>query len=106
MKSVTDATFEAEVLKSPIPVLVDFWAEWCGPCKQLAPILEALEGEYAGRVAFVKVNVEEAPSAPTKFGVRNLPTLVIFKDGKPLGVASGSRPRAAVQTWIDGLLKG
>jgi len=98
---VTDATFEAEVLQSDIPVLVDFWAEWCGPCKQLAPTLEELSTRYEGRSRFVKLNVEENLDAPARYGVRVIPALFMFRDGESVSSKVGALPRKSLESWID-----
>jgi thioredoxin 1 len=102
--AVTDDSFEAEVRKSDIPVVVDFWAEWCGPCKQIGPALEELAKEYQGRVKIVKVNVDENPSSPAQMGVRGIPTLFLFKDGKVVSNKVGAAPKAALQNWIESAL--
>jgi thioredoxin 1 len=99
--AVTDATFDAEVRKSPIPVVVDFWAEWCGPCKQIGPALEELSTQYEGKVKIVKVNVDENPDLPAQLGVRGIPTLFMFKDGQPVSNKVGAAPKAALQNWIQ-----
>lgn len=99
--AVTDATFDAEVLKSDIPVIVDFWAEWCGPCKQIGPALEELAAEYQGRVKIAKVNVDENMNTPSQFGVRSIPSLFLFKDGKVASNKVGAAPKATLQSWID-----
>ena len=98
--SVTDATFAEEVTNSSIPVVVDFWAEWCGPCKQIGPALEELSNEMAGKVKIVKVNVDENPGSPAKFGVRGIPALFLVKDGKVVSNKTGAAPKAAIQGWI------
>ncbi len=98
---VTDATFDAEVRQSDIPVVVDFWAEWCGPCKQIGPALEELSTEYEGRVKIVKVNVDENPNSPGQLGVRGIPTLFLFKDGEVVSNKVGAAPKAALKSWID-----
>jgi thioredoxin 1 len=100
--AVTDATFDAEVRNSDIPVVVDFWAEWCGPCKMIGPALEELSAEYAGRVKIVKVNVDENPSSPAQMGVRGIPALFLFKDGQVVSNKIGAAPKAALKSWIDG----
>ena len=99
--SVTDATFDAEVRQSDIPVVVDFWAEWCGPCKQIGPALEELSGEYEGRLKIVKVNVDENPNAPMQLGVRGIPALFMFKGGEVVSNKVGAAPKVALQKWID-----
>ncbi|MDG1009846.1 MAG: thioredoxin [Amylibacter sp.] len=98
--SVTDATFAEEVTNSSIPVVVDFWAEWCGPCKQIGPALEELSNEMAGKVKIVKVNVDENPGSPAQFGVRGIPALFLVKDGKVVSNKTGAAPKAAIQGWI------
>ena len=100
-KAVTDASFEADVLKSSKPVLVDFWAEWCGPCRSIAPSLEALATEYEGKMDVVKVNIDENPMSPTEYGVRGIPTLLIFKDGKVAAQQVGAAPKSALKEWIE-----
>jgi thioredoxin 1 len=99
--AVTDSTFDAEVRNSDIPVVVDFWAEWCGPCKMIGPALEELSAEYEGRVKIVKVNVDENPSAPAQMGVRGIPALFLFKDGQVVSNKVGAAPKAALKSWID-----
>ena len=99
--AVTDATFEAEVTNSDIPVVVDFWAEWCGPCKQIGPALEELSDEMAGKVKIVKVNVDENPGSPAQFGVRGIPALFLVKDGAVVSNKTGAAPKAALQGWIN-----
>ncbi len=99
--AVTDDTFDAEVKNSDIPVVVDFWAEWCGPCKQIGPALEELSDEYAGKVKIVKVNVDENPNAPASMGVRGIPALFLFKDGQVVSNKTGAAPKAAMASWID-----
>ena len=100
--AVTDENFEAEVLKSDTPVVVDFWAEWCGPCKQLSPVIDEVAGEMAGKVKVVKINIDEAPEAPTKYGVRGIPTLMIFKGGEVVDTRVGGMPKSQLTEWIDG----
>ena len=99
--AVTDATFDAEVRNSDVPVVVDFWAEWCGPCKQIGPALEELSEEYGGSVKIVKVNVDENPSSPGQLGVRGIPALFLFKDGEVVSNKVGAAPKAAIKNWID-----
>ncbi|WP_322867399.1 thioredoxin [Aquicoccus sp. G2-2] len=99
--AVTDATFDAEVRNSDIPVVVDFWAEWCGPCKMIGPALEELATEMGGKVKIAKVNVDENPNSPAQLGVRGIPALFIFKDGEVVANASGARPKAQLQSWIE-----
>ncbi len=99
--AVTDATFDAEVRKADMPVVVDFWAEWCGPCKQIGPALEELSDELAGKVKIVKVNVDENPNSPAEMGVRSIPALFLFKNGQVISNKIGAAPKAALQSWID-----
>ncbi len=99
--AVTDDSFDAEVKNSEIPVVVDFWAEWCGPCKQIGPALEELSDEMAGKVKIVKVNVDENPNSPAQMGVRGIPALFIFKDGQVISNRAGAAPKAALQGWIE-----
>jgi thioredoxin 1 len=99
--AVTDATFDTEVRQSAIPVVVDFWAEWCGPCKQIGPALEELSETYEGKVKIVKVNVDENPDSPAQMGVRGIPALFMFKDGQIVSNKVGAAPKAALQSWID-----
>ncbi|MEM0977332.1 MAG: thioredoxin [Pseudomonadota bacterium] len=98
---VTDDTFNAEVRESDIPVLVDFWAEWCGPCKQIGPSLEELSDELSGKVKIVKVNVDENPQSPAELGVRGIPALFMFKDGQVVANKTGAAPKAALSDWIS-----
>ena len=99
--AVTDATFDAEVKNSDVPVVVDFWAEWCGPCKQIGPALEELSTEMEGRIKIAKVNVDENPSSPAQMGVRGIPALFLFKDGEVVSNKIGAAPKAALQSWIE-----
>lgn len=99
--TVTDTNFEDEVLSSDVPVLVDFWAEWCGPCKMIGPALEELSTEYEGRIKIAKVNVDENPGIPGKLGVRGIPALFMFKNGEVVSNRTGAAPKASLKGWID-----
>ena len=101
---VTDATFDAEVKNSDIPVVVDFWAEWCGPCKQIGPALEELAAEMAGKVKIAKVDVDQNPNSAAAMGVRGIPALFIFKNGEIVSNRAGAAPKAALQSWIESAL--
>ena len=98
---VTDDTFEPEVLQSPLPVLVDYWAEWCGPCKAIAPILDDVAKEYAGRLKVAKLNIDENTDTPPKYGIRGIPTLMIFKDGQLAATKVGAMRKAQLTAFID-----
>ncbi len=98
---VTDDTFESEVLNSEQPVLVDYWAEWCGPCKMIAPILDEIAQEYAGRLKVAKLNIDENPATPPKYGIRGIPTLMIFKDGNVAGTKVGALSKSQLSAFID-----
>jgi thioredoxin 1 len=101
---VTDSSFEQDVLKSATPVLLDFWAEWCGPCKMIAPILDEIAADYSGRVIIAKMNVDENPRTPMKFNVRGIPTLILFKDGRAEGQKIGAVRKPDVAAFLDGKL--
>jgi thioredoxin 1 len=100
-QQVTDKDFEQEVLKSSGPVLVDFWAEWCGPCRSLLPSIEALAVEKSGQIKVVKVNVDESPEAPSKYGVRSIPSLMIFRDGQMVAQTVGALPKSELFKWVE-----
>jgi thioredoxin 1 len=98
---VTDATFDTEVLGSPLPVLVDYWAEWCGPCKMIAPLLEESAASYAGRLSLAKLNVDENPKAPSQYHIRSIPTLMLFKGGQPVATKVGALSKSQLAAFIE-----
>ena len=104
IEHVTDASFEQAVLKAKQPVLVDFWAEWCAPCRQIAPTLEDLADEMADTLTIAKVNVDDNPGTPGKYGVRGIPTLILFKDGEVAGTKVGVLPKMKLVAWVQSIL--
>jgi thioredoxin 1 len=100
----SDKTFNKDVLKADKPVLVDFWAEWCGPCRQLMPHVEELSKELADKIKVVKVNIDQNPDTPTNYGVRGIPTLIIFRDGKPVATKVGSLPKNSLYEWVQSII--
>jgi len=103
-QEVTDSSWETSVIKAEKPVLVDFWAPWCGPCRMVAPIVEELADEYAGRVEFVKLNTDDNPATAMKYGIRSIPTLLVFKKGEPVGQIIGFRPKGDLKKRLDAAL--
>lgn len=101
VREITDATFETDALNSDVPVLVDFWAPWCGPCRMVAPIVAELSDEYAGKMSFYKMNTDENPQVPSKYGIRSIPSLLIFKKGELAGTIVGYRPKNDLKKRID-----
>ncbi len=99
--NTSDASFDTDVLKADAPVVVDFWAEWCGPCKMIAPALEEIASELEGKAKVAKLNIDDNPSTPAKYGVRGIPTLMIFKDGQVAATKVGALPKGALQQWIE-----
>lgn len=99
--NVTDSTFDAEVLKSTVPVLVDFWAEWCAPCRALGPTIDEVALQYKGKVKFVKINIDENPNTPSQFGVRSIPTLILFKAGQQVDQSLGNIPKSQVVSLVE-----
>ncbi len=103
-KHVTDDSFDADVLKSSMPVIVDFWAEWCHPCKQIDPALEELSTEMEDKVIVAKVNIDENPMTPSKYGVRGIPTLMLFKDGQVAATKIGALPKGKLVEWVESVI--
>ncbi|MBH1992336.1 MAG: thioredoxin TrxA [Sphingomonadaceae bacterium] len=103
-KAVTDSSFKADVIDSDKPVLVDFWAEWCGPCKMIGPALEEISEELADRVTIAKINIDENPDAPGQYGVRGIPTMILFKNGEAAATKVGAAPKSALKGWIESVL--
>ena len=103
-KAISDASFQADVLDSDTPVLVDFWAEWCGPCKMIGPSLEEISDELAGKVVIAKLNIDDHPDAPSKYGVRGIPTMILFKNGEIAETKVGAAPKSALKGWLEGAL--
>jgi len=101
---ISDASFETDVLKAKGAVLVDFWAEWCGPCKQIAPALEQIATEMGGQLTVAKINIDENPTTPTRYGVRGIPTLILFKDGQVAATKVGALPKGKIVEWIQSAL--
>jgi len=101
MKQVSDQSFEEDVLKAEGPVLVDFWAEWCGPCKQIAPALDEISKELGGKLTVAKVNIDDNPQTPTQYGVRGIPTLMIFKNGQVAAMKVGALPKSKLLEWVQ-----
>lgn len=103
-KAISDGSFEADVLNADKPVLVDFWAEWCGPCKMIGPALEEISDELGEQVTIAKLNIDDHPDAPAKYGVRGIPTMILFKNGQPAATKVGAAPKSQLKGWLEGEL--
>jgi thioredoxin 1 len=103
-KKITDNSFESDVISADGPVLVDFWAEWCGPCRMIGPALEELSDELGEKVTITKINIDENPDAPARYGVRGIPTMILFKDGQPAATKVGAAPKGQLKSWIEGAI--
>ncbi|WP_373487920.1 thioredoxin [Blastomonas sp.] len=103
-KAISDASFEADVLQSDKPVLVDFWAEWCGPCKMIGPALEEISDELGDKVTITKINIDDNPDAPAKYGVRGIPTMILFDKGQIVDTKVGAAPKSALKGWLEASL--
>ena len=103
-KAITDSSFHSDVLSADGPVLVDFWAEWCGPCKMIGPSLEEISDELGGKVTIAKINIDENPDAPSKYGVRGIPTMILFKNGEAVATKVGAAPKSQLKGWLEGEL--
>ena len=100
-KAISDSSFQTDVLGSDVPVLVDFWAEWCGPCKMIGPALEEISDELDGKVVIAKHNIDDHPDMPGKLGVRGIPTMILFKDGQPVATKVGAAPKSQLKSWLE-----
>ncbi|MEQ1509604.1 MAG: thioredoxin [Sphingopyxis sp.] len=103
-KAITDSSFATDVLASDVPVLVDFWAEWCGPCKMIGPALEEISDELAGKVVIAKLNIDDHPDTPGKLGVRGIPTMMLFRGGQKVAEKVGAAPKSALKGWLESVL--
>jgi len=103
-KAITDSSFHTDVIAAGGPVLVDFWAEWCGPCKMIGPSLEEISEELGEKVTIAKLNIDENPDAPSKYGVRGIPTMILFKNGEPAATKVGAAPKSQLKGWLEGEL--
>jgi thioredoxin 1 len=100
-KQITDSSFESDVLNADGPVLVDFWAEWCGPCKMIGPSLEEISDELGGKVTITKLNIDDNPDVPGRYGVRGIPTMILFKGGAPAATKVGAEPKSRIKAWLE-----
>ncbi|MFC1531919.1 thioredoxin [Thermodesulfobacteriota bacterium] len=104
IKEISDDSFDSEIMDSDIPAMVDFWAEWCGPCKMVGPVVEELAGEYKGRIKIAKMDVDQNRQTPARFGIRNIPTLILFKDGEVVNTIVGAQPKSSIEGELKKLL--